>query len=887
MTFRSVFAGGLAAAVLLAGCKDQSPISHAPNHLVIVSGANQSEDPSTPLDSALVVQVLDGAEKPVSGVSLTWTVTGGGTVSAPTSTTDANGQATVTWTLGSSTGTQVVTVTSPQITGASVSFVAGNGATITGSITPATGLPFGASFSRATSSTPRLSIAASTSSGRRLTTNRIVVGFKSQMLGVAAAGAASYRSLSAARAATSLIQQRTAAFANTLPVSHAEISPAILAARLRVDDPSQIDAVIAKLQADPNVAWVERDAIISIHDGAPSPVPNGVAQLFGAIGALPASAGPAGAPPTTHSVATKLPNDPLLISQYWPTSMVDLPHAWAITTGSANVTVAVVDMGIRFDHPDIAANLTKDGYDFVSQIPYEITAQDDTVPQVRCEGGAFNTIDGDGNGPDADPTDPDDVEFSANLNCWSENPLGDHGLWTAGIIGAVGNDADGAVGVNWTVHIRPVRVLGITGEGSNFDIAQGVLYAAGLPASGANGALVQTSTAQIINMSLGGPYVDNSLQSAVAAAINAGSLIVASAGNDGLDFADYPAGYSGVMAVSAVGQDGTLASYSNAGQLLSVAAPGGDFRFDDNGGGGVAGPGWNFAEQAPTYLFGYGTSAAAPYVSGVAALLLAQTPGLTAAQLRSRIEQYATRPSGVTRSDMYGWGIVDAYNSLTQTNGPTRQTLVKLVNSSTGVVARTTTASNGTFAFTRLAQGSYYVEAGTDENADSTIGVPGRPFGLAGGFGAPTVFSVNGNAQSTLISLGTPTEVEPNDDNAHANVLSVGGYVDGNITPPDVNDVYSVTIPLAGQYTFETSGVVGSCGFGIELDTRISVVSAAGVSAGSSDDFTSTTGVFCSRVTATLTAGVYYVTVTPSPSARFKSFVADHGRYRLAVRAGS
>jgi subtilisin family serine protease len=878
-----LFAGGaLAAAALFVGCKDQSPIPHTPTHLIVVSGANQSEDPSKPLDSALVVRVLDGAEKPVAGVTLTWTVTGGGSVSALTSTTDAQGQATVTWTLGSATGTQVVTVTSPQIAGASVSFVASNGATIVGSITPATGSPFGASFARAPSPRPRLSVAPPAPSARHLSSNRIVVGFKNQMVGVAAAGAASYRSISAARQAASLLQQRTAALASTLPLSGAEISPAMLAARMRVDDPSQIDAVIAKLEKNPDVAWVERDAVISIHDGAPPPVPNSVAQLLGAVGVLPASAGPAGAPATPRSIATKLPNDPNFIAQLWPINMMDLPRAWAITTGSASVTVAVVDMGIRFDHPDVAANLTKDGYDFVSQTPY------DSVPQTRCGGGTFNTIDGDGDGPDADPTDPDDVEFDAYDNCWVENHLGDHGLWTAGIIGAVGNDASGDVGVSWNVHIRPVRVLGITGEGWNFDIAQGVLYAAGLPAVGANNSLVQApSASQIINMSLGGSSSDNTLQSAVTAAVNAGSLIIASAGNNGSDYADYPAAYSGVMAVAAVGQDGTLASYSNAGQLLSVAAPGGDFRFDDNGGGGIAGPGWDFTANAPTYLFGYGTSAAAPYVSGVAALLLAQTPTLTAAQLRSRIEQFATRPGGVTRSDMYGWGIVDAYNSLTQTNGPTRETLVKLVDATSGTVVRTTSAPTGTFAFTRLAQGSYYVEAGDDENADSTIGVPGRRFAWAGGFGAPTVFAVNGNAQSTSIVLGTPVEVEPNDDAAHANTLSVGSYVTGNITPPDVRDVYSVEIPSAGQYTFETSGVVGTCGLGIELDTRISVISAAGVSAGSNDDFTSSSGVFCSRVTATLTPGIYYVTVVASPSAHFKTFIADHGRYRLAVRAGS
>src|SRR5205085_7056479 len=111
-------------------------------------------------------------------------------------------------------------------------------------------------------------------------------------------------------------------------------------------------------------------------------------------------------------------------------------------------------------------------------------------PQKICSSTAtFITINGDGDGPDTDPTDPDDLEFDDFSGCWFHNDLGDHGLWTAGIIGAVGNEGRGAAGVNWQVKIRPIRVLGTTGDGSYFDIAQGILYAAGLPALGANGAL--------------------------------------------------------------------------------------------------------------------------------------------------------------------------------------------------------------------------------------------------------------------------------------------------------------------------------------------------------------------------------------------------------------
>jgi hypothetical protein len=338
------------------------------------------------------------------------------------------------------------------------------------------------------------------------------------------------------------------------------------------------------------------------------------------------------------------------------------------------------------------------------------------------------------------------------------------------------------------------------------------------------------------------------------------------------------------MAVASVGMDGALATYSNAGTFISVAAPGGDFRLDDNGGGGIVGPGWNFETGKPTFLFGYGTSASAPFVSGIAALLLAQNPGLTAAQIRSRIEQFATRPTGFTRSDALGWGIVNAYNALTQQNGPTRQTLVRLVDATSGVAVKSAkVGSDGSFAFTRLTAGSYFLQAGDDEAGDTIIGVAGRRFTWAGGFGKPTVFNVTtSNSQAVAIALGIPTEVEPNDDIAHANLLSVGSYVTGTITTPDVRDVYSVTIPTAGTYTFETSGLVGSCGLGIELDTFLTLSSAAGTTIGTNNDFTSPTGRFCSRIQATLTPGIFYITVTGSGA----NGLASHGRYRLEVRSG-
>ena len=213
-------------------------------------------------------------------------------------------------------------------------------------------------------------------------------------------------------------------------------------------------------------------------------------------------------------------------------------------------------------------------------------------------------------GPHAEPEgDPDDLSQDPNVaNCWDRAGdglfAGDHGLWTAGIIGATGTAATfaggnigrvGFTGVSPTVRIRAIRVLDVSGSGENFDIAQGILYAAGLaanaggcklqsPTVGGGGCtdqaasstnLVSTTMSPIINMSFGGPDADPTLQAAISAASGQGCLLVASAANDASSDVEYPAGYSttiaNVMAVAAVGPSGRIASYSNYGLDISVS----------------------------------------------------------------------------------------------------------------------------------------------------------------------------------------------------------------------------------------------------------------------------------------------------------------------------
>ena len=878
MASRSTLARGAvalaAAAALAAGCHEgTSPLVGVPTHLVVVSGSSQTGDVNAALASPLVVQALDGANHPVAHAMIAWSATDGGTVTPESTTTDAAGEDSVRWTLGPTPGVQAATASATGYTGVAATFLAGNGAVIMGSVAignanPASLFILSGAAARVA---PRAAAGAASLAARhpRHSDRGIVVVFRGDALRLASAGSAAYRTTGVARAAAQVLAQRLAALTRGFAVRDARVSPAMLAAHLTVD-PAQQASVLAALRADPAVTTAGPDVVISIRDGAPAP--QAARRLLRSGATVRPSAG------------TALPDSPAFFAQEWGSNLVDLPRAWAVATGSPAVTVAVVDMGVRFDDPALAPNLSSDGYDFVEQIPLAAFGYD-SIGTYCSGGGQFTTIDGNGP-PHADPTDPDDVVLDSTGTCWMHNPLGDHGQWTSGIIGAAGNDNGPVTGVNWHVRIRPIRVLGITGDGIAFDVAQGVLYAAGLPALGAGDTLVTApSRSPVINLSLGSPEDDPSLGAAVAAAESAGCLVVASAGNQTWDLPTYPAAYPGVMGVSAVGMDGLIASYSNAGTYVAVAAPGGEFRLDDNGGDGVLGLGWDFTAGQPTLLFGYGTSAAAPYVSGVAALLLGAQPGLTAAQLTARIEQYASRPPGATRDDNYGWGIVDAYNALVQQNGPVRRAHVELFDSS-GALARAVAAdSAGGFVFANLGPGTYHLMAGEDEDGDGLIGVPGRRLGWAGGVGAPVAFPVTALSplQTAVVTIGMPMESEPNDQPAEANRLDVNSYVVGSITPPDLQDVYAVTIPAAGRYTFETSGVTGSCGLGIELDTKLALANASGATIATNDDEDTFTGPFCSGITATLSPGRYYVTVTGSTA----NGLASRGRYRLQIRSGS
>jgi hypothetical protein len=571
--------------------------------------------------------------------------------------------------------------------------------------------------------------------------------------------------------------------------------------------PGTEEQVAAELRANPAVLRVERDAYAYATGGIQS-------------------------------------NDPFLTTQAWHYQMVDLPRAWKRTTGNTGVLVAVVDDGIRFDHPDIAPNLTSDGYDFVSSVNGD-------------NGCAVVNNAGDGNGYDPDPTIP-----AAYDGC-DLAEAGGHGLHVAGTIGAVGNNGMGMSGVAWTVRIRPVRVLGTTGSGSFFDIAQGILYAAGLPASNGAGGVVQAPTgARIINLSLGGPSNQQVLHDAVKAATAAGSLLVVAAGNENTSAPSYPAAYPEVLTVSAVGPTWARASYSNWGPNVDIAAPGGDQVSDFWS--GIASTQWDFAAGQPTYNLISGTSMATPHVAGAAALLLAQEPGLTAAQLRARLLDFAVDQGTAGVDPVYGAGVLNVRNSLAQSMFIQARLFGRVYDAATGGIVRDVMGTGNTFTIGQLGDGAVHVFAGLDDEGDGIFGTNGfRWGGLTAGDGSLGAITIQGAATyPAAFTIGFGAEREPaNNSPATPTRIMLGSSLYAQVSSENDLDVYSVMLP-AGSYVFETVGTQGTCGLATNADTELTLRSQTGAVLALNDDVDADRFNFCSRITQSVPAGTYSLSVT-------------------------
>jgi serine protease len=337
------------------------------------------------------------------------------------------------------------------------------------------------------------------------------------------------------------------------------------------------------------------------------------------------------------------PNDPQYGSQWHYSGAygIDAPAAWDITTGSTNIVVAVIDTGI-LNHADLAGR-TLPGYDFIGDIP---TAND-------------------GNGRDANPSDPGD--WTTANECYAGSLASNsswHGTHVAGTIGAASNNNLGVAGINWVSKILPVRVLGKCG-GYTSDILDGMKWAAGLPVAGVPN---NPNPAKVLNLSLGGSGAcDVTQQTAINAIVSAGTTVIVAAGNSNANASGFnPASCNNVIAVAATNPAGYRSYYSNYGAVVDIAAPGGETNVTSANGvlstlnAGTTTPG------ADSYKYYQGTSMATPHVVGIASLVLSLIPAATPAQvsqiLRNTVKAF---PVGSTcNTSICGPGIASAFNSV-------------------------------------------------------------------------------------------------------------------------------------------------------------------------------------------------------------------------------
>lgn len=311
---------------------------------------------------------------------------------------------------------------------------------------------------------------------------------------------------------------------------------------------------------------------------------------------------------------------------------IDATDAWDVTTGSADVVVAVIDSGVDLDHADLADNIWTNTSEVAGN-----GVDDDGNGYVDDLNG-WDFVDSD-NDPNPDPNGlDDDGDGSTDAGIV-------HGTHVAGLIGAVGNNGTGVSGVAWTVSIMALRALDDEGSGTDQSISEAMEYAAD------NGA-------QVINLSLGAYGNSSELQAGVDYAQSAGVLVIAAAGNDASDLSSlgfYPACSTDVLGVAATNAADDASSFTNyGGGCVDLTSPGSSILstlYTDD------------ATYGFTDDYGYlsGTSMATPIVSGAAALVKAANPTFTDSEILNAL---ITTTDDIGLTSDYGSGRLNVASAL-------------------------------------------------------------------------------------------------------------------------------------------------------------------------------------------------------------------------------
>jgi len=333
-------------------------------------------------------------------------------------------------------------------------------------------------------------------------------------------------------------------------------------------------------------------------------------------------------------------------------SSINIEPAWAVTPGDSALVVAVVDTGVRFDHPDLlsvaAGGKLLPGYDMISDA--RLANDGDGRDADASDPGDWVTAAeaNDASGPFYQCTrlDPDTGKYGADNSSW-------HGTQVAGVVAALTDNATGMAGVGRGLRVLPVRALGKCG-GFDSDIVAAMRWAAGLPVPGTP---ANPTPARVINLSLGGTGICNAAYANAIGAIAAtGAVVVAAAGNTEGEGVSVPGNCSGVIAVAGLRHVGTKVGFSSLGPEVAISAPGGNcvnttpgspclYPILTTSNAGVTTPG--SAIYTDSLKPSLGTSFASPLAAGTVGLLLSVQPSLTAQQVKL-VLQSTSRPFPAT-----------------------------------------------------------------------------------------------------------------------------------------------------------------------------------------------------------------------------------------------
>ena len=339
------------------------------------------------------------------------------------------------------------------------------------------------------------------------------------------------------------------------------------------------------------------------------------------------------AEPDHLASTTFIPNDPYYSSygtwgqaydDLWGVKKISAASAWDTTAG-AGITVAIVDTGIDYNHPDIASNIWTN------------------KKEIAGDG-----VDDDNNGYVDDTIGWDFIGSTYRNPTQSNNPIDHfgHGTHVAGTIAAVGNNGTGVIGVAWQSHVMALKGLDDSGYGLDSTLGPAIIYAAN------NGA-------EIISNSWSGQGSSQTIADAVSYAYNLGVVIVVAAGNNNDDARNYyPANLPQVITVAATDHSDYIAYFSNWGSKIDVAAPGVDILSLRAAGTSMGTPVDAYYTRAD------GTSMATPHVSGLAALVLGAHPSFSNEDVRQVIRNSATDLSTAGFDLTYGYGRINTSSAV-------------------------------------------------------------------------------------------------------------------------------------------------------------------------------------------------------------------------------